>query len=743
MSENTPHTNSATSGESTRGAKKRASSWSSGRPPAETGSGFRLALIWHSLRLWWKVATPAGLILATIAGIVVWYTFVPVYRAKRYIVIRHDRAYIAYAGGGGEKAVRREIDHLRSPAVAQNVVEDVIEEVPILQGQLNAAEWVRTRISVHPLGSASEWFEVAFTCADPVASAKILNSVVENYQIFRDEQSQTRRSEVMRRIRDELDNRTKDLMAKQKDYKDRLKGTAIPIPETMSAEERQNYVRRTTFGGLSEQLLQVAMEEEVVTLNIAMLEGDLSKRVEDIEVTDADVEPVLNDHPEIRSLLAQIQDLEQQIIANKSASALNFAKIIRQKETLLGDAREKLESRKAELRPQVKEEVKQTYLDNWQRSLEQLKAQKQELTAKRKLLDTKMEDYKANLQLLSEGQVDLSFEKENLAMARDIVRRINERKMIFEIEEHAPDMVHFLDPAEVPTRPVEASPLKRIAMASMIAFVFPFGLATLWEHFVRRVSDAKQLVEESHVPVVGEIAHLPVRRVFGGVRSEEKLQRDRSIFEESIDSLRTTLLLSDDLEDMRVLAIVSPVSGEGKTSLSSQLAVSLARSSERPILLIDGDLRSPDMHDIFDVPLEPGLTDVLNGTCDHRDAIVTSISDNLHVLPAGDLEMNPHKLFNNGVLQHILGELREEYQYIIIDTPPVLSASESLVVAKAADGALICTMREVSRTAQVRSAHMRLVAAGAHPAGVVFNGVPTKHYSRSYGAYSYSMFTDA
>jgi capsular exopolysaccharide synthesis family protein len=267
----------------------------------------------------------------------------------------------------------------------------------------------------------------------------------------------------------------------------------------------------------------------------------------------------------------------------------------------------------------------------------------------------------------------------------------------------------------------------------------PFVLAIAWERRVKRILDTQQILDESYLPVVGEVAALPIRRMLGRRGGARNLSRARYVFEESIDSLRTTLVLSEDLRDMQIIAVVSSVSREGKTSLSAQLAVSLARATGTPVLLVDSDIRSPDLHQIFDVPLEPGLVKVLGGVCSPRDAIQRGGSNQLvHVLPAGRLQKNPHSLMGHGALKALLEQFRPDYRYIVVDTPPVLSASESLVVAKAADGALLCTLRETSRAPQVKLTYERLLSAGTNVIGVVLSGVPTSHYAHKYGSYAYA-----
>jgi len=163
---------------------------------------------------------------------------------------------------------------------------------------------------------------------------------------------------------------------------------------------------------------------------------------------------------------------------------------------------------------------------------------------------------------------------------------------------------------------------------------------------------------------------------------------------------------------VRTLAVTSAANQEGKTSVAVQLAVSIARALREPTLLIDGDMRSPSIHG-FRGPLEPGLSDVLEGTCAIGDAIQKTSSENLWVLPAGRLHGTPHALLANGGVNALLERVLCDYRYVMIDTPPVLAASEALTLTRAADAAIICTMRDVSRIHQVKKATERVVAAGA------------------------------
>jgi len=218
----------------------------------------------------------------------------------------------------------------------------------------------------------------------------------------------------------------------------------------------------------------------------------------------------------------------------------------------------------------------------------------------------------------------------------------------------------------------------------------------------------------------------------------ERSSPDLQLFEECIDGLRTYLTLIQSLKDMRVLAVASSVSGEGKTTLSSQLAISLAKAQGALTLLIDGDIRIPDVHQIFKIDRGPGLVDVLRGEARVEDAIDTSYSESLHLLPAGRLRTSPHQLLCNGEFAQLIDSLKEKYRYIVIDTPPILPASEALLIAQAADATILCVRRDYSRVHQVKEAYSRLQAAGVKTVGAVLNGIPSREYAYHYGSYYYA-----
>jgi succinoglycan biosynthesis transport protein ExoP len=362
-----------------------------------------------------------------------------------------------------------------------------------------------------------------------------------------------------------------------------------------------------------------------------------------------------------------------------------------------------------------------------------------ELRTRKATIENQVKEYLTSLKQSSVGSVDLQFAEADLEEWSEIRTVVHERRIQLQTEREAQDTVKQLERAIAPRTPVESLPLKQLGVAGAAALGFPLLLAILLELRSRRVNDASQLEARSHLSVLGEISMIPVQSS-NGRSSKRTKSRELRLFEESVDSLSTTLILREDLRDARVFTITSALSGEGKTSVSSQLAVSIARATGKRVLLVDGDMRAPDIHHVFGRQMNGGLTAYLNGEADWRELVDKDWSDSVHILSAGVLKGSPHRLLSGNRLQELIREAREEYDFIVMDTPPVLPASETLLFAQAADVCLMCALRDKSRIEQLIQAYHRLEASGARVAGSVLSGVPVREYASYYGDYYASKF---
>lgn len=706
----------------------------------EEESFISLRFLVRTLSQWWYIALPLGCVLAVIAAAVVMLSFTPVYRSTAVLKIASYTPYIAYTSNeqpmNPEEFTETQIELLRSALVMEQLANNPrISGLAELSEKENPAIWLAKNIRVDQVGN-SELYNVFLDATHPDDCAILVNAVLDEYFAVRsrDQESQTKR--VLELLDQEKQIRAVEI--------DRLRGKMRELGKNVIGADPVTGMPAkggdTLLGPLKElgdKVSAAEMDRKMLEMEITAIRESIEKQ--DIEVADVEIEVAVSESQEVSDLRALIATKKATLHRVESAAAMgkqdgSYRRLQREIDGL----ERSLATLAQQTRPLIAEQLKtMSALDN-QDLLKQLKA---ELELKKTYESLFRERYEEQLVAASDSGdqlMDLQFTKAELVREEKVFEMICERMTVLTTEARAPGRVALLSSAEPPLGPVESLPLRNLAVAIFASGCFPFALALLWELSVRRIGDVDQLSYHASLPVVGEVAKLPMRiRALtpGGSRA-------LSLFEESIDSLRVGLILADQNKDLQVIAITSAVHSEGKSSVSSQLAVSIGRSIKEPVLLIDGDLRVPDVHHIFEVPNEMGMAAVLDGRATLDEAIITSWSDTVHLLPAGRLKKSPHKLMSIEALTELLDELRTRYRYIVIDTPPILSASEALMLAKVADGTVLSTRRNVSRESQVRIAYERLMKAGARPMGAVFNGVPTRSYASTYGSYDYAQSFD-
>jgi capsular exopolysaccharide synthesis family protein len=223
------------------------------------------------------------------------------------------------------------------------------------------------------------------------------------------------------------------------------------------------------------------------------------------------------------------------------------------------------------------------------------------------------------------------------------------------------------------------------------------------------------------------------RRPLGLKVTEEDWQAQLA---DAVDATRTMLLHAAESSPAQVVLVASAVGGEGKTSFASHLAVSLARTG-RKTLLLDADLRNPSGHDLFGLPPGPGFAEMLRGECEPAEALRPTPVDALTMVTAGKCDGKTLPLLAQGRVATLLGPLRERFDFIVVDSSPILPVPDALQIARHVDGVLFCVLREVSRLPQVYEAARRVEALGIPVLGTVVNGAEEDTHS-SYG-YRYAM----
>ena len=195
----------------------------------------------------------------------------------------------------------------------------------------------------------------------------------------------------------------------------------------------------------------------------------------------------------------------------------------------------------------------------------------------------------------------------------------------------------------------------------------------------------------------------------------------KSITAESYRSLRTNIQYSSIDKQVKTLVVTSSNAGEGKSTVAGNLAYTFFQNGKR-VLIIDCDLRNPSLHRKFNVSNEEGLTDVLVGTSKLNN-VMKKVDDNLYLLTTGTLPPNPAEIIGSNTMENFLEQCKINFDYIILDTPPILPVTDSKLLAIKADATVVVVRSEVSKSKHVSQAFKELEKVNANIIGTILNDV--------------------
>jgi exosortase len=310
---------------------------------------------------------------------------------------------------------------------------------------------------------------------------------------------------------------------------------------------------------------------------------------------------------------------------------------------------------------------------------------------------------------------------DELAEADSMRASLVKKAEVLAIESEAPPRINRLDQEPVINSPDER--MRKLKFAGG-AFAGAFALMLLAVGFLelqtQRVTSASEVAANLGMPVVGVLPFYKASK--GGARAAQQLK-------ESVDHARTVLLHQAQANGLKVVMVTSAASGEGKTSLACHLAASLARAGCNT-LLIDGDLRKPDAHNVFTCPNAPGLCEVLRGEVRPDQAVQDAGLAGLRLLPAGRCCDATLSALAQRAFGAALASLRMEYDFIIVDSSPVLGVPDALMLGKHSDGVLFAVMQGETRAYRLATAADRFARLDAPILGMIVNGASNdEHYA--------------
>ncbi len=339
-------------------------------------------------------------------------------------------------------------------------------------------------------------------------------------------------------------------------------------------------------------------------------------------------------------------------------------------------------------------------------------------------------------------------------MSRQLQDELQKARMSEAVES---GQVQIVQLAKYPGGQITTGKRRKLIVGILVGLMLGFGAAVLVDSLnasIRRRSEIEKLLGIPGLAVIprlsgplgptgwmGRALPRPKRNGRAGGRPDQNLvtiNAMQSSASESFRTLRTNLMFSQAVRAMRTLVVTSASPGEGKTTTASNLAVSFAQQGMR-VLLADCDLRRAAVHRLFSIPREPGLSDLVLGY-ETEEAVTraTSVSG-LYVIPAGKLPPNPSELLAGEGMRKTLAALTEGYDVIVIDTPPLLAASDAAIIATLADGVIMVIRAGKTDIAAALQSTQQLNAVGARVVGAVLND-PDAQVPK-YGAYYQYEYT--
>lgn len=329
------------------------------------------------------------------------------------------------------------------------------------------------------------------------------------------------------------------------------------------------------------------------------------------------------------------------------------------------------------------------------------------------------EKLKQEIERLGTTSFELEAKRAEIDIADSTLKLVREQRDRLQVEQlSSARRIHVQQLAEPPDSKNTRTQYMLTALAAAAGLFIGIVGACLLEVRARRIQSADEVTGELGMNVVGTLPALPnqwATKAGGGDGYWGHLVT------ESVAYIRTVVLSARPGTPMQVLMITSAQSQEGKTMLACNLALSIARTGRRT-LLIDGDLRRPSVAPLFGVPEGPGISELLRHEADVPACIQPTAMPGLSVLPAGRCSRDVIQALTQGGIEILFRQLRAEYDFIVVDSCPVLPVSDALLLGRLVDTVVLCVRPRVSRAPAVYAAHEMLNRLNIPVLGTVING---------------------
>ncbi len=604
-----------------------------------------------------------------------------------------------------------------TPATTEDELQRYAPQIGRLASGLQAYNVPRTRL-----------VRIVFQHHDPETTKAVVNTVAEVF--------------ARRNVSDRLQQGSS-----QKEF---LSSTAARLQQEILEEERKltEYLRTRKIVSLKpEDNPEVA---RLTGLNQALLEAEKERLRAEERYQASLTQPVdsldeMQSDPELQKLRGKISELKQRRLELLGTYTELHPDVV-QIDQVLAQAENELKEAKANMLVRIK-----TAYENAKRREEELRAR---VEKQRSEVVTQNGD--GVMQRMMQDNID---NKKKMLQALQATTKDTEINLRMDLNN-----ITVVDRAGTPGAPISPRVGYTLSVAFFLSLFGGVGLAFAREYFNTRIKSVEDVDRLLNLPTLGLIPQVSPKELskssgyysYGGeTKALAKLANGRPLpadfniglsafalsaspIGEAYRQLRTSILLSSS-EDVRnrIILVTSSQPGEGKTTTSFNIAISLAQTGAS-VLLIDCDLRRPQLQKLFDSygqerTFQPGLSRYLSGQCKISDIFIPSPIPYLTLITCGQMPPNPAELLGSQRMQSLLSYAVEKFDYVILDTPPMLSFADATILAAMADSVILVVHCQRSKRELVKRTCRKLDETNSRILGVVLNGITQEHSSYYYG----------
>lgn len=714
----------------------------------------RLPLNYLQLVIRYKWRLLGGLLVGLVLGHLLYLKSGPEYEANAEILVKPKYSPPIREDQKMMRAGAMPSEHIKlilSPMIASEAVKlGKLEELKTFRGQPDLIECVLDGLKAKRIAgqdrSQINVFDLRYTSKEAKDAAKVLDAVIHAYENYLKSSSEEQSREVRNLAKSATESVYKQLKQREKDYSHFIQNVPVEFRTALGVSNQQTQMQTHVspqdliqrYGDKrNENRVKIAeLKSRQQAIEDALAAGDSREAIEHqvrrfLNTGETRSGESQNKATEITIYQTQLIPLllkEKELQRDFGRDHPELESVRKNLDTIINTYRKlgvQLPEGIAEGQGNRTEQIDLVAL-----YIADVKQQLIELQIKDDHLAQLMDGEQSKANLFSAYQTEERSMRAEVNSLNDVWRNRFENEAKVDVER---DSTGFLMSILSPVK--HALVLKRMMKfysAGAFACLFLVALTCVMQELadvtIKTVRDVRDIMRQ---PVLGSVCQYTIPADQAGSTSGvphpalRYLHAPSSVEAETYRTIRASLLVTVGNLDAKVLMVTSPEPGDGKTTLATNLAVALAQSGKR-VLLIDGDLRRPAVHRMLRVPQGTGLTEVLTQGVPFDSVIRPTIVDGLNIVSTGNPPSNPAETLSLPALYEMLEVARHEFDFVLLDAPPMLAVSDPCVMARHTDGILLVTrLNKNSRSALIRVRQM-LVDQDLPLIGTVVNGVPLK-----------------